>query len=115
MTDAHGGVDRADHFVRGDQRTQPVREVNDFGSGDAGKQVLRAAREAGHLVRKDRAADEHVIVLGRKAIERDRHVLAQTPSGEIGDIARGNRPEMRVRRRVVPPVIEDVARHRRAR
>ena len=60
------------------ERAEPVGEVNDLGRRDSREQVLRAAGEAGDLVRKHRAADEHVVVFGRQAIERDRHVLAQT-------------------------------------
>ena len=72
---------------------EPVREVNDLRRCDAGKQVLRSAGESGDLVRKHRAADEDVIVFGREAIQRDRHVLAQASAGELGDVARRNRPE----------------------
>ena len=90
---AHGRVDRANHRVRRDERAEPVREVNDLGGGNAGKQVLRAAREARDLVRKHRPADKYVVVLGGQTIERDRHVLIEASAGDIGNVARGDRPE----------------------
>ena len=83
----HRRVHRADHLVAGDQRAEPVREVDDLRRGDAGEQILRAPGETDHLVRKHRPADEHVVVLGDEPVQGDRHVLAQPPAGQIGDLA----------------------------
>ncbi len=104
---AHGRVDRADHVVARDERAQPVREMDDLGRRDPRKEVLRAAGEADHLVRKHRTADQDVVVLGDQAIERDRHVLPQTSAGQIRDLGGRNRAEVGERGRIVPAMIED--------
>ena len=74
-----------------------------------GEEILRAAREADDLVRKDRTADEHVVVLDDQPIERDRHVLLQPSEAELLDHAGGDGPQGGERRRVVPPVVENPA------
>ncbi len=107
---AHCRVDRANHRVRRDERSEPVRKVNDLGGGNAWKQVLRAAREACDLVRKHRPADKYVVVLGGQTVQRNRHVLIEASAGDIGNVARRDRPEACVCGGVVPTVIEDAAR-----
>ena len=76
---------------------------------DAGVQVFRAAGKSGHLVRKHRPTDEHVIILGGEAVQCDRHVFVQTAAGQIGNLTLGNDAERSVGRRIVPAVIEDAA------
>ena len=80
------GADRcighADDFVIGDERAQPVGEMNDFGSGDSGKEILGATGESGDLMWKDRPADEDVVVVENKAIERNRDDLAYQAAGQ---------------------------------
>ena len=77
---------RADHVVVRDEGAQPVGEVDDLGPGDAREEVLRPAGEADHLVREDGPADDHVVVLERQLVERDRHVAAQPAAGELLDL-----------------------------
>ena len=105
----HGCVDRAEQGRGGDKRAEPVREVDDFRRGDARKQILRASRKPGDFVRKDRSADEHMIVFGGPPVQRHGYVLMQAPARDVGDVARGDGPEKRERGRIVPPMVEDVA------
>ena len=100
----------ADHLVVRDEGAEPVGEVDDLGPGDAREEVLRPAREADHLVREDRPADEDVVVLEGQPVEGHRHVAAQPAAGQLLDLGRRDRPERREARRVVPAVVEDPAR-----
>ena len=86
-----------------------MREVDDFGRGNTGEEILRAAREADDLVRKDRAADEDVVVFDDQPIERDRHVLLQASEAELLDHRRRDGPQRGERRGVIPPMVEDPA------
>ena len=104
---AHRRIDRPEYVRARDERAQPMREVDDFRCRDAGKQVLRAARKADHLVREDGPADKDVVVFDDEAIERDRDGLIQPSEAELLDRGRRNRPERRKGRRVIPTVIEN--------
>ncbi len=104
---AHRSIDRADHVRTGDQRSQPVREMNDRRRGNAREEVLRSAREPDDLVREHRTADENVIVLDDQPIQRDRHILLEAPSGDCRDLARRYRPQVGERCRIVPAMVED--------
>ena len=53
-----------------------------------------------------------MVVFGREPIERDRHLLAETATREIGNLAGGNGPELRVRGRIIPSMVEDAPRTR---
>ena len=103
----HRRVARADHLVVGDEGTQPVREVDDLRAGDAGEEVLVPAREADHLVREHRPADDELVVVEDAAVQRHRHILREAPAGELRDLGGGNRAEVREHRRVVPLVVVD--------
>ena len=78
---ARTGVDAAgaDDVGAGDQRAQPVRQVDDLLAGDAREEVLVAAGEADHLVREDRADDERDVVLDDGPVEPD--VDGSRPAG----------------------------------
>ena len=60
---AHRSVSRANHFIVGDHRAQPMREVNDLRTANAGEKVLVASGKPDNLVRKNRAANDDVIVV----------------------------------------------------
>ncbi len=72
-----------------------------------GKEILGAAGESDDLVRKDRTADEHVVVLDDQTVEGDRHVLVQPAERELRDHRRRDRAERGKRGRVVPAVVEN--------
>src|SRR5437870_3054024 len=88
--------------------------MDDARGGYAGKQILRPSRESRDLVRKDRAANEHMIVFDEQTIQRDRHLFVQTALAELRDVVRRNRPERRERGGIVPSMIEDSALTREA-
>ncbi len=98
----------ADDLVVGDERAEPVSEIDDLGAGDAGKEILVAPREADDLVREHGPADHELVIVEYPTIERYRHVLLQPAACQIGDFGGGNRAQSREHRGVVPFVIEDV-------
>ncbi len=100
-------VHRADHVVAGDQRPQPVREMDDLGGGHAGEQILGAAGKADHLVRKHRAADQDVVVLDQQPVERDLDRLVEPPAGQLAHVVGGNLAQLHERGRIVPAMVED--------
>ena len=75
---------------------------------DAREQILRAAGKADDLVREHRPADEHVIVLDEQPVERDRHVLVQSPACDAPrSRAAGIMPSFTNVDGIVPPMVED--------
>ncbi len=59
----NGCVACPDDLVAGDDRTQPVGEVDDLKAGDAREEVFVAAGKADHLVREDRSADDELVII----------------------------------------------------
>ena len=88
-------------------------EVDDVGGGDSRKEVLGAAREPDNLMREDRTADEHVVVLDQEPVQRNRDRFIEPPAGEIAHGVGGDVPQLDEGGWIVPPVIEDpsFARH----
>ena len=68
---SYGRVFVADGVHAGCQRAEPVGGVNDVWACNPGEQILGAAGEADHLVRKDRTADDQVIVVQNQPVQRD--------------------------------------------
>lgn len=104
---AHRGRLGTDDLVVGDERPEPVGEVDDLRAGDARKQVLGPAREAGHLVGEDRTADEHVVVVEQQPVQGHGHRAPHPASGQLFDLRLLDGPEGRESRGVVPAVVED--------
>ncbi len=70
---------RTDDVGAGDQRAEPVRQVDHLLTGDAWEEVLVAAGEADHLVREDRADDQRDVVLDDRAVEPDLTLSCSRP------------------------------------
>src|SRR5205807_4270212 len=72
------------------ERAEPVRRVREVGAGDAGEEILRAAREARDLVRHGRAEDEHgVVEAGREqSVEVHLYRVVDESAGQLAH-ARG--------------------------
>jgi hypothetical protein len=66
--------------VAGDQRSEPVREVDHLRSADAREEVLVATRESDHLVRKGRPANNDLIVIEDQLVELDADRPCNSPS-----------------------------------
>ena len=103
-----GDAAGADDVGAGDQRAEPVREVDDLLAGHAREEVLVAAGEADHLVREHRPDDERDVVLDHRAVQPDVDALAQQAAGQLGDPAAGDDAERDERRRVRPLVVADL-------
>ena len=91
----------------GDQRAEPVREVDDLLAGDAGEEVLVAAGEADHLVREDRPDDERDVVLDDGPVEPDvDRPVAAAPRTARGSASAGMVPRSTKVVRLPPLVVE---------
>jgi len=106
---AHRRVAAADDLVVGDERAEPVREVDDVRAGDAGEEILVAARKADDFVREDRSADDDPVVIEDAPVERHGHRFFEPPAGELRDLGRGNFADRGEGRGVGPFVVEDPA------
>src|SRR6266699_4065401 len=65
-----------------DERSQPVREIDDIRPRDTGEEILGPAGEACYLVRKYRPADHQLVVLKDQTVERNRHLVNQQVTGQ---------------------------------
>ena len=99
MIRARTGViaERADDLGAGDQRADPVGEVDDLLAGDAGEEVLVAAGEADDLVREHRADDEGDVVLDDGPVQRHLRRHGEQPAAQLGDPLGADRAEGRRR------------------
>ena len=68
-----------------DQRAEPVRQVDDLLTRDAGEEVLVAAGEADDLVREHRPDDQGDVVLDDRAVDRDVDPDVQQAARQLGD------------------------------
>ena len=68
-----GDTAGTDHLRAGDQGSDPVGQVDQFGSGDAGEEVLVTAGEADHLVREHRSDHDRHIGLGDMPVDPHGH------------------------------------------
>jgi hypothetical protein len=85
-----------------------VGEIDDLRPGDAREEVLVAAREAHHLVGKDRPAHQDVVVLEHQAVQAHGHVQRQQSSRYSLDLALRDDPQGDQRLRVFPGMVEQV-------
>ena len=58
----HPRLASADDFIAGQQRSQPMGQVDQLRAADAGEEILGSAGEAGYFVGENGAADQDVIV-----------------------------------------------------
>ena len=97
---------RADDPGAGDERAEPVREVDQLAPGDAGEEVLVPAREPDDLVREDRAEDQREVVVDDGAVDADVRGVLQHPVRQLGDPLGADRADLGERRRLPPRVVE---------
>ena len=97
----------ADDLIAGDQRAQPVGEVDHLWSADAGEEVLVTAREADHLVGKDRPTDDKLVVIENQFVDRHRHVHAQQAAAEMLDLGGRDDAQRAEGGRVFPVMVEN--------
>ena len=74
-----------------------MREVDDFGRGDAREEVLGPAREPDHFVREHRPADEDVVVLDDEPVQRNRDGFPKAAFSQSGDVGGRDRAERQER------------------
>ena len=95
-----------DHRV-GDDRAQPVEEVDDLVARDAGEEVLVPAGEAHDLVREDRAEDQERVVVEDQLVEPDVHLFAEKAAADFRDLVGGDLADGGERLGLVPLVVEE--------
>ena len=76
------------------------------GAADAGEEVLVAAGKSDHLVRKDRADDDELVVVEDRAVDRDLDVHLEQAAGQLADLAGGDRADGGEGGGVVPGVVQ---------
>ncbi len=100
------GLLPADDLPAGDQRPQPVEEMEEFAAGDAGEKVLGPPGEADHLVGKDRPQDDDQVVIKDALVDIDRHPLPQETAGNRRHLFLGELSDPAKGLRLVPAVAE---------
>ena len=95
----------ADDLGAGDQRAEPVGDVDQLLSRHAREQVLVAAGEPDDLVREHRADDQRDVVLDDGAVDADLDAVLQHAAGELRDPLGADPPDAHERVRVPPFVI----------
>ena len=103
---ADGCLFDADDAVVGDQGAEPVKEVQDFGAGDSGEEVLVAPRKADDLVRERGAADEEQVVVENGAVDVDRDAFSHQTRRNLGGFRFVEPPEPMQGGRVIPFMVE---------
>ena len=104
---ANQGFAGADDLVAGEQRAQPVGQVDQLRSADAGEEIFRSAGKSRDFVRKHGAADQDVIVVENQAVQLDRNGFLQQSAGQFRDLARGDLAQVRKILLAVPTMVED--------
>ena len=104
---AHGrDAGGADDLGRGDQRAQPVRDVDDLLAGDAGEEVLVAAGDADDLVREHRADTSATSCSTTARLSSTGTSRLIRPSESSAIRGRRDRAEVGERLRLPPLVVE---------
>lgn len=98
----------ADDFGVGDDRAEPVEEVEDLGTADAGEEVFVAAGETDDFMREDGADDDELIVVEGGSIDLHGDIHGEESAGEFVDFVRGNDAELMECGRCVPCVVDQV-------
>ena len=102
-----GGVFRADDDGVGDERAEPVEEVEDLGACDAGEEVFVAAAESGDFVRENGPDDAEEVVFEDAFVDGHFDFLAHEAAGDGFDVVGGDGAEGDEGVGVGPVVIED--------
>ena len=103
----HGRIFGADDGPTGDQRAQPVGEIDHLRPADAGKEILVTAGKTRHLVGKDRPADDEMIVIQDGFVDPHRHIQREHTVAEGASFVSGEVPQGDKRTRQIPAVIHD--------
>ncbi len=104
----NGSVSRADHFVVGDDRSQPVGEVNDLRTGDAWEEIFVAPRESHHLVREDRSADDELVIIKNEFVQADGDILRHQSACDLFYFCSGEGADQGEVGRVLPLMVVDL-------
>ena len=83
-----------------------MEEVQDLRARDPGEKVFVPTRESDHLVGKNRADDQQLVIIEEACIDGDGHLHGEESAGEFVDLLRGERTDLTQRRGVVPLVVE---------
>src|SRR5215217_8335471 len=103
-----GNTARPDHLCARDQGADPMRQIDQLLAGHSRKEVLVAAREAHHLVRKHWPNHDRYVGLGDMPVDPYVHRdVAHQAAGQLAQSMRANRAERRERLRYPGFVIED--------
>src|SRR5579859_3421260 len=105
---AHRGIASANDLVIGDDRTEPVREIDNFRSSNTWEKVLVAAGKAYNFVEKHRPANNDVVIVEDQFIESDRHILRHLAIGYFCYLGGGDAAEVGKGSRVFPVMIKNV-------
>ena len=68
---SHRRVFVADDVSTGDDGTEPVEEMQEVSTGNAGKEILGSAGKSDHLMRKYRSQDKHQVIVKDRFIDVD--------------------------------------------
>ena len=80
---ARGSIFDPDGVHTGDEGPEPVGEIDDVGSRDAGEEVLGAAGEASDFAGEDGAADDQLVIGEDHAVEGDGNLAREQAAGQV--------------------------------
>ena len=98
----------ADDADVGDQRPEPVEEVEQVRPRDAGEEILVPAREPDDLMREDRAENQQLVVVVDQLVDLHRHRLGEEAVRSLQGLGLAESAERHQRLGVVPLVIEEL-------
>ncbi len=101
------GILPADDLPAGDQRPQPVEEMEERAAGDAGKEVLGPPGEPDHLMGEDRPQDDDQVIIKDVFVDVDRHPLPEKTAGNRRHFVLGELADPLKGLRQVPAVAEE--------
>ncbi len=89
---------------------EPMKEVQQLRTGDAGEEILVASGEAGHFVREDGPQDEGDVASVNAGVDPHGHVKRESPLGNLRSLRRRELTQSAQRRVAIPIVVEDFER-----
>src|SRR5207248_2107613 len=91
----------------GDDRAEPVKEVQDLRAANAGKEIFVAAGKAHDFMGEDWAEDYQLIVVEDGPVDSDLHIHLKETIGQSGDFSGFDSANVSERGRIVPCMVEE--------
>ena len=87
---------------------EPVEEIQNLRTANAGEQIFVAATEPDDFMREHRSDDDELVVIENPPVDLHRHIHREKPAGKFANLTGRYRADVLQRSRIVPLVIEEV-------